>query len=274
MNHIELQGLRVPALGFGTMRLTGEEGVAAVRTALEIGYRHIDTAANYGNETEVGRAIRASGVPRDDIFLTTKVARDNLAHDKFLRSFDESLDQLNVEYVDLLLIHWPNAQIPLSDCLPALEETKASGQAHAIGVANFPVALLEESVEHHGTTLLCNQVEYHPFLSQDRVHGYLRAHEMMLTAYCPLARGGVNEDSTLLEIGSAYGKTPAQVALRWLLDQENVAAIPKTSSEQHARENFDIFDFALGTDENRQIDALAGDRRIVNPALAPSWDAA
>ena len=274
MDYIELQGVRVPALGFGTMRLTGDDGIAAIHRALDIGYRHIDTAANYGNEVEVGQAIRDSGVSRDDIFLTTKVARDNLAHDDLLRSVDESLRQLVTDYVDLLLIHWPNAEVPLGACLPALEKAKATGQARAIGVANFPVALLEESIEHLEAPLLCDQVEYHPFLSQHRVLDFLRSHEMMLTAYCPLARGAAKDDPTLWEIGRTHGKTSSQLALRWLLDQQNVAAIPKAVSEHHARENFDVFDFVLSPDETARIEALAGDHRIVNPALAPSWDAA
>ena len=274
MNYIELQGMRVPALGFGTWTVTGADCVAAVRRALEIGYRHIDTAVNYGNEAEVGQAIRDSGVSREEIFLTTKVARDDLAHDDLLRSFDSSLDRLGVEYVDLLLIHWPNSGIPLSDSLPALEKARAAGRARAVGVSNFPVALLEESVETLGATLLCNQVEYHPFLSQDRVLEYLRAHAMMLTAYCPLARGAVSEEPTLREIAQTHGKTPAQVALRWLLDQKNVAAIPRAVSKRHAQENFEIFDFALSAEEATRIDALTGNRRLVNLAMAPSWDVA
>ena len=274
MDYIELQGVRLPALGFGTMRLTGDDGVTAIRRALDIGYRHLDTVANYGNETEVGQAIRESGVSRDDIFLTTKVARDNLAPDDLPRSVDKSLRKLAVDYVDLLLIHWPNAEIPLGDCLPALEQIKAAGKARAIGVANFPTAMLEESIAEHEAPLLCDQVEYHPFLSQNRVLEFLRAHEMMLTAYCPLARGAAKDDPTLQAIGTSHGKTSSQVALRWLLDQQNVAAIPKAVSEQHARENFDVFDFVLNTAETARIDALADNRRIVSPALAPSWDAA
>lgn len=274
MDYIELQGVRLPALGFGTMRLTGDDGVTAIRRALDIGYRHLDTVANYGNETEVGQAIRESGVSRDDIFLTTKVARDNLAPDDLPRSVDESLRKLAVDYVDLLLIHWPNAEIPLGDCLPALEQIKAAGKARAIGVANFPTAMLEESIAEHEAPLLCDQVEYHPFLSQNRVLEFLRAHEMMLTAYCPLARGAAKDDPTLQAIGTSHGKTSSQVALRWLLDQQNVAAIPKAVSEQHARETFDVFDFVLNTAETARIDALADNRRIVSPALAPSWDAA
>ena len=274
MDYIELQGVRVPALGFGTMRLTADDGIAAIRRALDIGYRHIDTAANYGNESEVGQAISESGVSRDDIFLTTKVARNNLAPDDLPRSVDDSLRKLAVDYVDLLLIHWPNAEIPLGECLPALEQMKAAGKARAVGVANFPTAMLEESIAEHEAPLLCDQVEYHPFLSQNRVLAFLCAHEMMLTAYCPLARGGAKDDPTLQAIGQSHGKTSSQVALRWLLDQQNVAAIPKAVSEQHAQENFNVFDFALSTAETAQIDALANNRRIVSPALAPSWDAA
>ena len=274
MNYIELQGVRVPALGFGTWSVNGADCVTAVSRALEIGYRHIDTAANYGNEAEVGQAIRDSGVPREEIFLTTKVAQENLAHDDLLRSLEGSLRRLGVEYVDLLLIHWPNMEIPLGDSLSALEKAKAAGQARAIGVSNFPVALLEESVEQQGAALLCNQVEYHPFLSQNRVLEYLRAHAMMLTAYCPLARGAVSEESTLQEIAQTHGKTPAQVTLRWLLDQQNVAAIPRSVSKRHVQENFDIFDFDLSAEESVRIDGLTGNHRLLNFATSPSWDVA
>ena len=274
MDYIELQGLRIPALGFGTMGLTGGDCVMGISSAFEIGYRHIDTAANYGNETEVGQAIKNSNVSRDEIFLTTKVARDNLAIDDLTRSVDESLRKLAVDYVDLLLIHWPNPKIPLSDCLQGLARMKAAGKTRAIGVANFPVAMLEESVEQHEVFLLCDQVEFHPFLSQHRVLEFLRSHKMMLTAYCPLARGSAKDDPTLQAIAQLHGKTPSQVAVRWLLDHTNVAAIPKANSAKHARENFDVFDFVLATDETARIDALANNRRIVNPSLAPSWDVA
>ncbi|HEV7370677.1 aldo/keto reductase [Arenibaculum sp.] len=273
MQFVEVKGRKVPALGFGTYGLDGDEAERMVRTALDIGYRHIDTARSYGNEAAVGRALRRSGVARDEIFLTTKVWHDSLAYEAVLSSVEASLRDLDTDRVDLLLVHWPNRAVPLAATLHAFEDLRDEGKVGAIGVSNFPVALLREAVEEIGADLLCDQVEYHPLLSQTPVLGYLRRHGMMLTAYSPLAQGRVANNPVLAEVGHRHGKSPAQAALRWLLDQPGVAAIPKSGSERRARENFEVFDFTLTDRDRREIDRLQGDGRLVNPGWAPDWDA-
>ncbi|HKW55250.1 MAG TPA: aldo/keto reductase, partial [Stellaceae bacterium] len=243
MNYIDIKGARVPALGLGTWQLSGRGCFEAVRQALDLGYRHIDTAQMYGNETEVGWAIRESGVARDLIFLTTKLAPGNLAAAAAKRSTEESLRRLATDHVDLLLIHWPTGEAPLGETLGALAALRKAGKTRFIGVSNFNVALLQEAAETHGADLLCNQVEYHPYLSQRAVLAAVRRHGVMLTAYSPLARGRVQRDAALTAIGHVYGKSPAQAALRWLLDQDGVAAIPKATSRAHLAANLAVFDF-------------------------------
>ena len=273
MKFVEVKGSRVPALGLGTWQLSGRGCEEAVRQALDLGYRHIDTAQMYGNETEVGRAIRASGIGRDQIFLTTKLAPGNLAASAVRRTAEESLRRLGTDHVDLLLIHWPTGEVPLGETLGAMADLRAAGKIRHIGVSNFNVQLLKEAVDTLGADLLCNQVEYHPYLSQRAVPGTVRRYGMMLTAYTPLARGRIARDPTLAAVGRKHGKSPAQVALRWLLDQEGVAAIPKAASRGHIAANLDIFDFALDAEERTAIDALGGSRRLVDPGgWAPRWD--
>ena len=273
MKYLEVKGAPVPALGLGTWQLDGRACYDAVRHALELGYRHIDTAQIYGNEQEVGRAIRDSGVPRAEIFLTTKLAPSNLAAAAARRSTEESLRRLGTDQVDLLLIHWPSSEVPLKETLGAMAALRQAGKARHLGVSNFTVKLLEEAVAVCGADLLCDQVEYHPFLSQRAVLAAVRAHGMMLTAYTPLARGSVARDRTLAAIAHKYGKSPAQVALRWLLDQEGVAAIPKASSRAHLAANLDIFDVTLASEDRAAIDALGGARRLVDPGgWSPRWD--
>lgn len=272
MQEIAIKGVRVPALGFGTWQLSGRSCVEAVHGALELGYRHIDTAQMYGNESEVGRALRDSGIARGEIFLVTKVAPGNYARAAVRRSTEESLRRLGVDQVDLLLIHWPTGERPIAETLGAMAELREEGKTRFIGVCNFTVKLLEEAVEGLGADLLCNQVEYHPFLSQRAVLGALERHGLMLTAYTPLARGQVQRDATLVKIGRKYGKSPVQVALRWLLDQPHVAAIPKAASRAHAAANIDIFDFRLAPEDRAAIDALRGNHRVVDPGWGPDWD--
>lgn len=267
-----IKGSRVPALGLGTFELTGDAGIAAIRSAIEIGYRHIDTAIRYGNEREVGTALRASGLPREDLFVTTKIWFDSLAPEEVERCTAESLDRLQLDHVDLLLVHWPTSDVPLGETLTAFAEQKAKGRTRRIGVSNFPTALLHEAIDVHGADLFCNQVEYHPFLSQDKVLSVLRRHDMLLTAYQPIARGKVFETPLLNEIGRKHGKSPAQISLRWLIQQENVAAIPRSSKVEHMRSNFEIFDFELDPDEMAAIDALRGDFRVAKLAWEPDWD--
>lgn len=273
MQYIGIKGVKVPALGFGTWAVSGRGAYEATRQALELGYRHIDTAQIYGNEEEIGRAIRDSGVPRGDIFLTTKVAPNNLRAAAAKRSHEESLQRLGFDQVDLLLIHWPNPQAPLGETLEALAALRAAGKTRFIGVSNFSVKLLREAVERHGADLLCNQVEYHPFLAQSAVLAALKRYGMMLTAYAPVARGRVFKDKTLVAIGRKYGKSGGQVALRWLIEQENVSAVPKAAQREHAAANIDIFDFTLSADDRAAIDALAeGDRLVEWGGYSPDWD--
>ena len=273
MKYLDIKGVRVPALGLGTWQLSGRGCFEAVRQALDLGYWHIDTAQMYGNETEVGWAIRESGIARDQIFLTTKLAPGNHAAAAVRRSTEESLRRLATDHIDLLLIHWPTGEVPLGETLGALAALRQAGKARHIGVSNFNVALLEEAIGTHGAELLCNQVEYHPFLSQRAVLAAVRRHGVMLTAYSPLARGRVQRDPVLTGIGRAYGKSPAQVALRWLLDQDGVVAIPKAASRTHLAANLAVFDLALSASDRAAIDALRDGYRVVDPAgWAPDWD--
>jgi 2,5-diketo-D-gluconate reductase B len=273
MHDVEVKGTRVPAIGLGTWQLSGRGCYETVREALELGYRHIDTAQMYGNEPEVGQAIRDSGIARGEIFLTTKLAPGNLAAAAVRRSTEESLQRLGLDHVDLLLIHWPSSSVKPSETLGAMAALRAAGKARHLGVSNFTVKLLAEAVEAAHAELLCNQVEYHPFLSQRPVLAALASHGMMLTAYSPLARGRVLRHPTLVAIGRKYGKSPAQVTLRWLIDQERVAAIPKAAGRGHLAANLDIFDFALAAEDRAAIDALRGSERVVDVGgWSPRWD--
>jgi 2,5-diketo-D-gluconate reductase B len=274
MEFITVKDAKVPALGLGTWALSGRSCFDAVKNALELGYRHIDTAQIYGNEEAVGDAIQASGVKRADIFLTTKIPAGNLRASQVKRGISESLKRLKTDYVDLLLIHWPSSQgEPLPETLAEFAEARRKGQARFTGVSNFTVALLKETVEKLGADIICDQVEYHPYLSQRPVLAALGKYGLMLTAYSPLARGRVDRDKDLAEIGRRHGKSAVQVALRWLLDQKNVAAIPKSSRREHLAANLDVFDFKLAPGERASIDAKRGATRLVDPAgWGPQWD--
>lgn len=274
MDTITVKNVTVPVLGFGTWALSGQAAYQATRMVLDLGYRHIDTAQIYGNEAEIGRAIRDSGLPRNEIFLTTKIAPSNLRKADVRRSHEESLRRLGLDQVDLLLVHWPNASIPLGETLEALTALRDGGKTRAIGVSNFTIALLRETVERHGADIICNQVEYHPYLPQRQLLDVMRRYGLMLTAYAPVARGRVFRDETLAAIGKKYRKSPGQVALRWLLDQEKVAAIPKASRREHATANIDIFDFHLSPEDRATIDTLAAesDRMVEWAGYTPRWD--
>ncbi len=272
MKFIEVKGARVPALGFGTWPLSGPDGTRAVREAIELGYRHIDTAQLYGNEAEVGKGIAQSGAARGELWVTTKLSRDHLAAKDVARSTDESLKKLGLDYLDLLLIHWPSRAVPLTETLGAMTKLREAGKTRFIGVSNFTTTLLDEAVRH--ADIVCDQVEYHPFLRQGAVLGAVKKHGLLLTAYSPVARGQVPSDQRLQAIGKKYGKSAAQVALRWLIEQDNVAAIPKAGSRAHMQANIEIFDFALAPEDRAAIDALgSGDGRIVDIAgWSPDWD--
>jgi 2,5-diketo-D-gluconate reductase B len=268
---LEIQGSTVPKLGFGTWEILGRDCEEAVADALEIGYRHIDTAQAYENESEVGKGLAAGGVPRNELFLTTKLWRDQFAADRVRPSAEGSLERLQVEYVDLLLLHWPNADVPLEETLGALAELREAGLVRHYGVSNVPAGMLSEALQL--AAIFADQVEFHPFLGQQKLVDLAVEKDFMVTAYSPLARGRVPKDETLRAIGDAYGKTAGQVALRWLLDQPNVATIPKASSHERRVENFEVFDFELSDEDRAKIDALPKDERVIDPRWAPDWDA-
>lgn len=273
MKHISVNGTEIPALGFGTFQLEPADTRRMVAHALSLGYRHIDTAQMYENEQAVGQGIRDGDVDRDSIFLTTKVWMDQFQDGDLQRSVEDSLRKLDTDYVDLLLLHWPNPDVALEESLNALMEVQRKGRARHIGVSNFTTSWLERALAICGRdALLTNQVEYHVFLSQQRVKEATERAGMALTAYCPLARGKVLGNATLKEIGAKHGKSEAQVALRWLLEQE-VVAIPKSAKEHRAKENFDVLDFRLDNEDMAAIDdRLLGNDRQINPSFAPEWD--
>ncbi len=272
MYSVESHGARIPVLGLGTMTLKDETCVEIVSAALRLGYRHLDTAQMYGNEREVGEGLGASGVRREEVFLTTKVWHDRLAPGDLERSVDDSLTKLNVAAVDLLLIHWPNPKIPVADTLRSLAQVKRDGRTRHIGVANFPTGLLAEAVRDTIEPLVNNQIEVHPYIDQTKVIAASRGHGLTVTAYCPLARGKVPDDEVLVRIGAAHGKSASQVALRYLV-QLGLAVIPRSSKPERVAENFAIFDFTLSDAEMAEIAALRRrDGRLVNPPHAPKWD--
>jgi len=265
-------GCTMPALGFGTSQLG--DCAELVATALKLGYRHIDTAGKYGSEQGVGEGLRVSGVPRGEIFLCTKVSHEFLRADDFARKVDESLKTLQVDYVDMLHVHWPTIDnIPLAETMGALARAKREGKTRHIGVANFNIALMEEAISTCPEPLATLQAEYHPYLDQTKVLDYCRKHDLIFTAYCPLARGRMFSDPVLAEIANAKDRTIAQVAMRWLM-QQNVAALPRSSSPERIAQNLQVFDFELSDDEMKKIFALKQpDGRIANPAgRAPVWD--
>lgn len=272
MQYKNIQGIDVPEIGLGTWKLHDRQCVDIVRTALDIGYRHIDTAQMYKNEREVGEALKISNVSREDIFLSTKIWHTNLDPEDVLQTTEESLRNLDTPYVDLLLIHWPNHQYDLRKTIESMLVLRDQGKAMNIGVSNFPISLLQKVNEEIRAPVFCNQVEYHPFLGQLDLLDYAIENEILITAYSPLAQGRVTENEVLIEIGEKYGKTPAQTALRWLIEQENVVAIPKSSSREHLEENIDIFDFYLSDEDFERIDNLDKTTRLINPSFAPNWD--
>jgi diketogulonate reductase-like aldo/keto reductase len=272
MQVIEANGARIPAVGLGTWQLRDDVAVRIVSEALRLGYRHVDTAAMYGNEAEVGEGIRASGVKRDEVFLTTKVWPDNIGAGNLERSVEESLKKLKFPNVDLILIHWPNGKIPLSESIAALNNAKRQGLAHHIGVSNFNVALVEEAVKLSKEPLVTNQIELHPFIDGDKIVAACRKHGLSVTAYCPVARGNAVGDTVLERIGKAHGKSAAQVSLRYLV-QQGIVVIPRTSKVEHLKDNFAIFDFELSRAEMDEVHALAHPGgRVVKVGFAPAWD--
>ncbi|HYI26866.1 MAG TPA: aldo/keto reductase [Bradyrhizobium sp.] len=272
MEYLQTQGISLPRLGLGTFRLQGDACRVAVEGALGLGYRHIDTAEMYGNEEAIGDGIAASGVARKDLHVTTKVWNENLAPDAIRRAFDASLKKLRLDHVDLYLVHWPAKNMNLPAMFETLMELKQEGFTRAIGVANFNIALLKTVVEEIKAPIACNQVEYHVMLDQTPLRQYLAAKAIALVAYCPLAQGGVASDPTLMAIGRKHGASAAQVALKWLLDQDGVAAIPKASRTESQQANLDAQHIGLDDEDMKAIAALPKDKRCVNPGFAPAWD--
>jgi 2,5-diketo-D-gluconate reductase B len=271
MIHVQPHDVRIPALGLGTFGLNGRVAERIVGHALAVGYCHVDTAQMYGNEAEVGDAIRRSSVPRGEIWLTTKIWPDQFRAKALLGAAEQCVRRLGTE-PDLLLLHWPNPDVPLAETVGALNDAKSRGLARHIGVSNFPTALVREAVGYSPAPLLVDQVEYHPYLDQSAVLGELERYGMALIAYSPIGRGKVFGDRTLQRIGEAHGKNAGQVALRWLL-QQGVAAIPRSSREANVEANLAVFDYALSDDEMAEIFRLARpDGRMVRPAVAPDWD--
>lgn len=270
---ISARGADIPAIGFGTSQL--KDCGEIVATALKLGYRHIDTAWKYGSEKGVGEGLRASGVARKEIFLVTKVSHEYLRAGDFARSVEESLKNLQVDYVDMLHVHWPSVDnIPLAETMGALARAKREGKARHIGVANFNIALVEQALRLCPEPLSTLQAEYHPHLDQSKVLAACRRLGLVFTAYCPLGRGRLFTDPVIGAIAQARGKTVAQVALRWQMQQGNISAIPRSSNPRHMAENLDVFNFELTGDEMQRIFALKRpDGRIANPAgRAPAWD--
>jgi 2,5-diketo-D-gluconate reductase B len=272
MPAVEAHGARIPAIGLGTMTLKDEAAVNAISTALKLGYRHLDTAWFYRNEKENGEGLRASGVPREQVFICTKVRETHLNPDDFAKSVDESLANLKLPFVDLLLIHWNNPAIPFKTSIGALNKAQRDGKAKHIGVANFTTSMLDEAWAVTDAPLVCNQIEVHPFINQDRVIAASKKRGMAVVAYVPIARGKVPGSEVLERIGKAHGKSAAQISLRYLT-QQGLVPIPRTANPVHLKENLDVFDWNLAAEELAELKKLnATGYRVVNPPHAPKWD--
>ncbi|HVL81627.1 MAG TPA: aldo/keto reductase [Actinomycetota bacterium] len=266
---VEVRGARIPALGFGTWQLEGDVCTEAVRHALELGYRHIDTARMYANERAVGKGLRDSGVDRDEVFVVTKLWTDEMRADQVAKCVPDSLRRLGLDHLDMLLIHWPSSDVPLAETLDAMRAQQEKGRVRFLGVSNFPPGLLKEALDL--ADIVCNQVEYHPYLAQDELLAMAREHELTLTAYSPLARGRVHRDMTLRRIADRHGVTPAEVVLRWLIQQPYVSVIPRSADPAHRQANLAALRIRLDADEMRRISALGRDQRLIDPEFAPDW---
>lgn len=273
MQIVKARGAEIPALGFGVFRMSDVEVERVVPAALEAGFTHFDTAQIYGNEAALGRALQASGAHRQDLFLTTKVWVDNYNPENFAASVDESLDKLKVDQVDLLLLHWPADKVAIADQIEMLNAVQSVGKTRFIGVSNQNIAQLKQSISSSKAPIVTNQIELHPYLDQGAMTDAGRAAGVAITAYYGMADGAVPKDSELQRIGNAYGKSAAQVGLRWLI-QQGFVALSKTAKPERVAENFAVFDFALSDEDMMAIGKLARPNgRLVSPVgLAPSWD--
>lgn len=265
-----IQGCEFPTVGFGTFKLSGDQCRKAVSKALQTGYRHIDTARVYQNEEAVGSSIQDTKLDRRKIFLTSKVWRDDLSPADIHTEVEASLRALRTEYLDLVLIHWPNPDYPVKESIEAFQELKNAGKIHRYGVSNFTPTLFKEAAQYG--EIFCNQVEYHPLLGQSRLLDVLRGYDSALIAYSPLAQGDVLGYPELHHIAEKHGKTSGQIALRWLIEQESVLAIPRSSNPRHIESNLDVFDFQLDDSDREKIAALPKDQRKINPDFAPQWE--
>jgi 2,5-diketo-D-gluconate reductase B len=273
MDLITANGLRMPQLGFGTWRIAGRECEAAVESALSLGYRHIDTGQMYGNEAEVGAGIAASGVPRAELHVTTKVWNDSLSPERLRAAMAASLDKLRMDYVDLYLIHWPSPDMDLPAALEAMTALQQEGKTRTIGVANFNLALLRTSIEQVRAPIAAVQFEYHALLRQPGLLAYLRQRGIPSIAYSPLAKGQLPSHPVLAKIAEKHHATPSQVALAWLLEQKDVAPIPKSVRRVRQQENLGALDVRLDERDRAAIEALPKNQRCVSPGFAPVWDA-
>ena len=266
----------IPVLGLGTWQSTGQDCVDVVSQALKMGYEHIDTAQAYGNEKEVGQGIKQSGVSRDKFFLTTKIFPDDMKFEpeKLIAAAKRSLADLDTDYVDLLLLHWPDDRVPLSETIPALCELQKQGLTRHIGVSNFNIANIIEAEKYADVPIVVNQVEFHPFIKQKTLQTFLNNHHILLEAYSPLARGDVFDNEIIKEIADKHNVTPAQISLAWILSDKHRVAIPKTANPDHLQGNLAAMKVQLSTDELEQIGKLASSdgRKIEHPDYSPEWD--
>lgn len=272
MKYLDHSSLKIPKLGMGTWQLEGYKCTDIVAAGLDAGYRLIDTAQAYNNEEYVGAAIEQSQLPRKDIFLVSKVWRENLSPNDVVNSTKESLDKLKTDYVDLMLIHWPNEEFALEDTLGGMEELLHDGFVKSFGVSNFPVAWLERTQEL-APEFVCNQVEFHPFLSQEAVLNWLTNHNKFMMAYSPLARGEIFKNPIIKKVASKHAASEAQVVLAWLMNHDPVIAIPKTSTPEHLRANLESLQVTLDHEDLKNLENLkALNRRVINPDFSPKWD--
>ncbi|MEP6645859.1 MAG: aldo/keto reductase [Saprospiraceae bacterium] len=272
MKFITLGAQLVPAVGLGTYKLTGHPAIDIIRKALDIGYRHIDTAQLYENENEVGQAIVNSGIAREEIFLTTKIWPSNLHEKHFIPSVKESLHKLKTDYVDLLLIHWPHQTIKVEEYIPLLVRSKETGLTKEIGVSNFNISQLNSSLSL-APDIATNQVEFHPWINQTKIYNWMSEHHLPLTAYSPLAQGKIIGFKPLEVLASKYLRTPAQIILRWIIQKENILAIPRSSNLHRLQENLNIFDFELVKEDMEDIDAWRlENHRVVSAQNGAKWD--
>lgn len=275
MKSVIYNDIEVPKLGLGTWQSKGNGCQEAVKQALEMGYRHIDTAQAYDNEEYVGKGISKSSVDRKDVFLTTKIWRDKVSKQDLGPSLEESLSKLDTDYVDLVLLHWPVDSVPMEEQLEALKDVQKRGLTRLIGVSNYTVSHMKQVIEDHDVDIATNQVEYHPFLSQDAVLDYIREKNMFLTAYSPLARGEALENETLKEVGEKYGLNAAQTAVLWEYQQDDVVTIPKSDNPDHIKANLEAIEKELSDEDVKKIsDLQSPDGRLIDPEFAPQWDAA